>query len=264
MKRYIAVIFLGWFAFAGSISRANTDDVLSAFEEANQAYINGEYSYAAELYENILSSGVESAELFYNLGNAYFKMNQLASAILNYERASLLKPFDEQIEHNLQIARARTVDRVEQLPVIFYQRWWNKLVLIQSVDGWARTGIFSLLASLMVLIWFFFSRTPAQKKISFLLTVIFILFTSLGFYLANRQYKDFFLSRDAIVFSSRVAVKSGPGELSPDLFVIHEGTKVRITEELGDWLEIKLENGHVGWLKQSHVRAVRASDVETP
>ena len=234
------------------------------FGEANQAYINGEFAHAAELYETILAEGFESAELYYNLGNAYFKENRLAYAILNYERARLLRPFDEDIRYNLELARSKTTDRIETVPVIFYEKWWQKFILIQSVDGWAMTGLILLLLALSAGLWYFFSRTVLMKKLGFFLAISLLFLSVISFIAAQRQYVLHYLRTDAIVFSPRITVKSAPNVASPDLFVIHEGTKVRITNQLSGWSEIRLENGNVGWIRDDHIRAVRESEVETP
>lgn len=239
-------------------------DAYSLMEEANQAYIRAEYAYAAELYEEILASGLESAELYYNLGNAYFKQNRLADAILNYERARLLKPFDENIRYNLELARSRTTDRIEPVPAIFYERWWKHFLLMQSVDGWAVTALVLLLGALVLALVYFFSSRPWLKRLAFFFSLALILLTGLGFLAANRQYVHHYLRSDAIVFSPRIPVKSAPGEASPDLFVIHEGTRVSVTGELGGWVEIRLDNGNMGWVHREHIRAVREYAAETP
>lgn len=263
MKERIFLFIFGFMYLIISLHGLAADHD-STMMKANQAYIRGEYSYASELYEEILSSGLHSADLYYNLGNAYFKQNMLANAILHYERAWLLKPFDDQIEYNLDLARSRTVDRIEQVPDIFYKRWWNRFILAQSVDGWAKTGLYMLLITLLSVLWYFFSPTSRMKKATFFASIFLTMVTLLSFFAAQRQYVKHYQKTDAIVFAPRVTVKSAPSGTSPDLFVIHEGTKVRITNELGDWAEIRLENGNVGWLERESVRDVRASGTATP
>jgi len=240
------------------------EEAATTFERANQAYINGEYAYAAELYEEMLSGGLEAAALYFNLGNAYFKENRLAHAILNYERARLLKPFDDNIMYNLELARSRTTDRIETVPLIFYERWWQRFILYQSVDGWAKTGLIMLVLALLAALGYFFTAAVVMKKTGFFLALLLLFFAGISFIAAQRQYVQFYLQTDAIVFSPRVTAKSSPNPASPDLFVIHEGTKVRITNELGEWSEIRLENGNVGWLKNDHIIAVRASGAAIP
>lgn len=263
MRKHIILFVIGLKYLIISLNSFAVD-ADSIMIEANQAYIRGEYSYASELYEEILSSGLHSSDLYYNLGNAYFKQNMLANAILNYERAWLLKPFDEQIEYNLELARSRTVDRIEQVPEIFYKRWWKRFILGQSVDGWAKTGLTMLVFSFILILWYFFSPTSRMKKLTFFAAIALTMITLVSFFAAQRQYSQVHQKTDAIVFAPRVTVKSAPADTSPDLFVIHEGTKVRITNELGGWAEIRLENGHVGWLQREFVRAVRASGTATP
>lgn len=241
-----------------------TESPEDLFQRANQAFIQGEYMYAAELYEEILAMGLASADLFYNLGNAYFKENQIGMAILNYERALQMRPFDENILFNLELARSRTVDRIEPLPQIFYQRWWKQFIYLRTIDGWARIALVFMIFSLMALLWFFFSNSSIKKKAGFALAMLLLLFSVIFFYAAHRQYILQFKRNAAIVMAPRVVVKSAPGETSPDLFVIHEGTKLFMGDDLGEWTEIRLENGNTGWLKRSQVMAVRASAAASP
>lgn len=225
-------------------------------EQANQAYVNGEYSYAIELYESVLQQKLEAAELYYNLGNAYFKENHFGPAILNYERALRLKPSDESTLFNLEVARARTVDRINPVPLIFYERWWKNFYSIYHTDGWALFAIIFLVISLIFLGGFFFSRTRGIKINTFSLALLFSVFTLVCLLAARAQYFHTYKKEEAIVMVPRATAKSSPGEVSPDLFVIHEGSKARITGELGDWYEVRLANGNVGWVKKSVLEVI--------
>jgi tetratricopeptide (TPR) repeat protein len=233
-------------------------------EQGNQAYIQGEYLYAIELYEQVLSMGFESAELYYNLGNSYFKENRLAPAILNYERALRMKPFDPNIQYNLDIANSRTIDRIDPVPVIFYERWWKAFVYLLNIDRWAVLGLVSLFLGLLNILWYLFSVRIAFKKLGLAISVCLLLIAGMAFLAAQRQYTYNYHRQDAIVFVPRITAKSAPGADSPDLFVIHEGTKVTITDTLGEWAEIRLANGNMGWLKMSAITPVLASGVVTP
>ncbi len=233
-------------------------------EQANQAYIQGEYLYAIEQYEQVLAMGLESAELYYNLGNSYFKENRLAPAILNYERALQMKPFDENIHYNLDIARSRIIDRIDPVPVIFYERWWKAFIYLLDIDRWAIFGLVALFLGLISLLWYLFSGKVVLKKLTLALSVVLLVAAGMAFLAAHRQYIHHYHRHDAIVFLPRVTAKSAPGADSPDLFVIHEGTKVTIIDTLGEWAEIRLANGNVGWLQQSAITPVRASGVASP
>ncbi len=251
MKR-LAGIFIGIF-FMLPVKGENLRELL---EQANEAYINGEYSFAIELYEQVLENQKEAAELYHNLGNAYFKENRLGPAILNYKRALRLSPSDENIRFNLEVARSRIVDRIEPVPLIFYERWWKNFINLQAVDGWAVIGLAFLLLFLGSLSMYFFSRRVGIKKLGFSLSLVFLLTTGLCFFAANRQYRHHYVEKEAIVFVPRVTAKSAPGQTSTDIFVIHEGTHVRITDNLGEWYQVKLANGNVGWINQKALEVI--------
>lgn len=233
--------------------KAAPDDLI---RQANEAYVNGQYSYAIELYESVLEQKVEAPELYYNLGNAYFKENLFGAAILNYERSLKLSPSDENTLFNLEVARARTVDRINPVPLIFYERWWKNFYSRFSVDGWSWLIILLLLALLAALGGFFFSRTRGMKKTAFGISLVFVLALLVCLSAARTQYSNTHKRQDAIVMVPRATAKSSPGEASPDLFVIHEGSKARITGELGEWYEVRLANGNVGWVKKSALEVI--------
>ncbi len=224
--------------------------------QANEAYVNGQYSYAIELYESVLEQGLEAPELYYNLGNAYFKESIYGAAILNYERVLKLKPSDENTLFNLEVVRARTVDRINPVPLIFYEKWWKSFYSQFSADGWSWIIIVLLVAVLASLLGFFFSRTRGMKKTAFGISLIFIAALLVCLAAARAQYANTHKRKDAIVMVPRATAKSSPGEASPDLFVIHEGSKARITGELGEWFEVRLANGNVGWVKKSALEVI--------
>jgi tetratricopeptide (TPR) repeat protein len=225
-------------------------------QQANEAYISGDYLLAAELYLQVTQKGLAAPELYYNLGNSYFRGNQIANAILYYERALRLKPNDENIRHNLQVANSRIVDIIEPVPVLFYQRWWKNFLLLQPIDGWANISIVSIILFLASLSVYFFSRVIILRKISFASALFFLLLAMASLSAARIQYRNTYQIQEAVVFTPRVAAKSAPGQISPDIFVIHEGSKVRITSELGDWYEIRLANGNVGWIRNNAVEII--------
>jgi tetratricopeptide (TPR) repeat protein len=243
MKQLIFILL-----FALSLSSLTATEAI--LDEAKDAYMNEEYAYAAEKYEEIISLGYESPYLYYNLGNAYFKDNKFGRAILNYERAKKLAPSNEEIKHNLKIANERIVDKVEPVPLIFYERWWRSIVNWQNADNWAKTGIILLFLFLGAAALYLFARTIFIKKISFYIGLVIFFFCVSSFILASNYNKVNLSENTAIVMTMRSTAKSSPSENSNDVFVIHEGTKVKITNNLGQWTEIKLANGNVGWVKK--------------
>lgn len=220
----------------------------SAITEAEDAYNNGNFGKAVELYKEIISIYGESAAIYYNLGNAYYKAGDVAPAILNYERALLLDPGDADIRFNLQMAKQRAVDNINPVGVFFLSRWINSLENVCSSDTWAKLAIVSFILFIGCLTLFFFSRWIRLKKLGFYVGLVLLLIIIFANVFAYNQ-KDELVNRNAaIVFSSTVTVKSSPDASGTDLFLLHEGTKVFIQSSLGEWYEIELEDGNKGWM----------------
>jgi tetratricopeptide (TPR) repeat protein len=218
---------------------------------ANQLYTSEQYQKAIGLYKEILMGGKESAELYYNLGNACYKTGDICNAILYYERAHLLAPNDADIVFNLKIANQFVVTSIEPLPQPFFVRWRNSVINLYAVDTWAKISIFSFIFFLAALGLYVFSRSSKIKRSSFIAGVFLIGLTLFTFSFASKQKSEINNHNNAIVFCPRVTVKSAPTETATDLFLIYEGLKVQITDSLKNWNEIKLQDGNQGWLKDS-------------
>lgn len=228
----------------------------ATIKEAEVAYTKEDYSKAIELYETLLKSRGESAEIYYNLGNAYYKANKIAPAILNYERALLLDPGDGDIRFNLQLARQKSVDKIEPIGDFFLTQWFESIQNMGAADSWAKLGIVCFILFIGCLILFFFSRWIRLKKIGFYLGVLLLLMVIFSNIFAKHQ-KDELLNRTgAIVFIPTVTVKSSPDASGTDLFVLHEGTKVSVKSKLGEWSEIELEDGNVGWMPSKNLEII--------
>ncbi|GAP67918.1 protein containing TPR repeat [Bacteroidales bacterium 6E] len=243
MKRYFTLLLL-LLALAG---HAN-EEVIA---QAGQHYMNQEFEQAIQLYEQVLASGKESAQVYYNLGNAYFKTGDMPKALLNYERAKLLAPGNEDIDFNIRIARQNIVDNIEPLPQAFFVRWWNGIVNQASADRWATVSIVLFFVALVLLAIFFFSQFSMVKRITFWFSVATFAGAILTFSFASQQKKVLNQRTQAIVFAPRVTVKSSPASTGTDLFLIHEGLKVEITDSLSTWKEIRIPDGNKGWLPDS-------------
>ncbi len=225
-------------------------------EEANHAYIEEAYHKAIELYEQILEKDLESPYLYYNLGNAYFQEGMTGKAILNYERALRLKPNDEAIIHNLRIARSQIVDRVEPLPRLFFLDWWHQFVQLQTVDGWAVVTIVSLSLLVLFAALFFVSRRRYMKNLCIGFVLLMLMSVLVSYIAADRQYHMVHEQQEAIVMVPRTVAKSSPGDRGIDLFIVHEGTRVIITNEVREWHEVRLANGNVGWIERSALERI--------
>jgi len=218
------------------------------FSTGTVSFSAGDYKNALESWLDIYKTGYRSAELDYNIGNAYFKLNDIPSAILFYERAYMLKPADEEINYNLQIARTLVVDRFEEIPELFFVRWYNMLALSLSANRWAVISIVTFILFLLFLSLYFYTSRYKLKVTGFWLGVLLIIISlsSLSFTMRNKSI--IYDSRKAIIFSPVINGKSSPDESGTDLFVLHEGTKVTIEDKVGEWYEIRLSDGNKGWV----------------
>ncbi|MFZ4520770.1 MAG: tetratricopeptide repeat protein [Bacteroidales bacterium] len=251
MKPYTILVVLFFMAVSAfsSVEEVNV-------AKANKAYSAGSYEAAAGLYQKVAEAGYYSPELFYNLGNACFKMNDYSKAILWYERARRLDPGNEDINFNLNVANTKISDKIEPLPELFYKRWFNNIVYAFSIDGWAMIGICMFVAGLLGFVLYLASRVLFLRKVGFWTgtAFVFLAFISLAF--AWIGYNTTKSVNEAIVFAPTITVKSSPDEKSTDLFVLHEGTKVLLLDNISGWYEIRIANGSVGWLPKTSLEKI--------
>lgn len=226
------------------------------FRQANQLYTEGNFEEAISLYEKIINTGYHSAPLYYNLGNAYYRSNNIPAAILNYERALLLSPGDEDISFNLELARTHVRDRIETLPRFFMNRWWTEVRDLLSAERWATLSVVSFIAALFMLAGFFVASTPGIRKLFFWFSICVFIISVFGFALGLDQRNNLRNHDSAIIFSPVVSVKSSPDNNSSDLFVVHEGTKVWVNDSIGDWLSVELSDGNTGWVKKEALEMI--------
>jgi len=224
--------------------------------QGDSAYNREAYTDAIGFYEDVLGQGYESAELYYNLGNAYFNINKLPEAILNYERAKVLAPSDNDISFNLNIANSMIPDKIEAVPEIFYVRWWKSLRDSVNLHTWTITSLLIFAMLILSAGTFFLSRNIFMRKLSFWAGMVLILIGIGAFTLTYTKYDIQSKHLEAIVFDPTITVKSSPNQLGKDLFVIHEGTKVFIIEEINDWCNINIVNGSEGWLPSKSIKRI--------
>ena len=224
--------------------------------EADSSYVRGQYQQAITQYEALLKQGA-SADLYYNLGNAYYRTENIPEAVLNYERALLLSPGDHDIRFNLQIARSKTFDKIVPESEMFFVTWYRSLVSMMSVDAWARTALVSLALTIILLLVYLFSERIWLRKAGFFGGVaLLLLFVGANIF-AWQQKKDLLNRKGAIIFAPSVTVKSTPAANGTDLFILHEGTKVVITDgSMKEWKEIRLADGKEGWIESKHIRVI--------
>lgn len=257
------VLPLGSAAQSDSLRMANPEQhpaaVLDAdqlWDVANTAYLRSDYREAIRTYEEILNQGVVSAKLYYNLANAYFKDNRLGEAILYYHRALRLKPGDEDTRHNLSVAERQTVDRIDEIPEFFLKGWLRSLRSTLSGTAWTALSLLILALSLTSLIFYLLSQRLTLRKVGFFGTLIGVLLFVATTSFASAARREMVAHDRAVVLSTAVSVKSSPDRAATDLFVIHEGTTLRLGEQLGEWQEVTLSDGKKGWLERRHIEAI--------
>jgi tetratricopeptide (TPR) repeat protein len=234
-----------------NLTASNADSLIA---QANKFYSEGLYNDAVADYEQVLDEGLESWELLYNLGNTYFKLDDMASSIYYYEKALKLEPDNEDLIFNLKIANNKIADKIEALPEFFLIKWWKALSSSLSINNWTIITIVFFALFLFAGVFFFTSRSSGIKRLSFWTGLLVFVFFVLSFVISSKTYQQRLSQSEAIVFSPTVTIKSSPIKNSVDLFVIHEGAKVTITDEVDDWYEIRIANGSVGWLPANAVK----------
>lgn len=225
-------------------------------EQAEQMYREGKYQEAAELYQKILAEGQESSKLYYNLGNTYYKMGENTQAILNYERALLLDPSDGMARYNLRMAQQAVVDKIEILPELFLVRWYKGMVTYFSADQWGYISVGLFILFLVMAALFFYSGRVGVKKTGFIVGIISFLLTLATVFFATLQERRISQRDYAIITTPSVTVKGAPDHSGTDLFLIHEGLKVQVIGQLGDWYNVRLADGNEGWVTKSDLEKI--------
>lgn len=230
---------------AALVARADKELVL--FKEGNELYVKQQYKEAAVKYQQLIDSGYQVADVYFNAGNAYFKSNQTGMAIYSFEKALHLKPGDEQIEHNLHLANQRVSNNIEALPLLFFERWWLQLQQLHSARGWAIGSIVWCWILCGVIILYFFMPGMRKTYLRWAISVAGLLligYFSMAAWMQNKAYNN----STAIVIQQAVKVKSAPDEGSKDLFEIREGMKVEVLDGTKDFSKVQLADGKTGWM----------------
>lgn len=224
--------------------------------QASDAYAQNDFQKSVELYEQILANGEEAFEVYYNLGNAYFKMDQIAAAILNYERAAKVNPSDVDLRYNLRLANDRTIDRIDMIAVPEFVSAYKSSINVVSADQWAFWSIVSFVLFLILIIVFLIVGQIWLKRLALVLGLAFLLGTFTFLLFAGQQQSWLNSSKEAIIFEPSLEVRSAPNRSSATLFVLHEGTKVRIEEKVENWLRIRIGDGNTGWVQEETIEAI--------
>jgi tetratricopeptide (TPR) repeat protein len=250
MKKILFIFILLVSCFCFSQNKA-------LFEKANKAYNTGDYNVAAKNYLKIIENGEHSAELYFNLGNVYYKQNQVAPSIYYFEKALLLKPNDKDIKNNLAYAQNMTLDAIEVLPKTGLSKIYKGLTSYFTFDQWAYTSVILMLLFILGYLFYYFLNYATQKRIAFILSFIFFFLSIVSIAIAYIEYDSFKSDQPAIVFDEEVIIKSEPNNSSQETFRLHQGTKVNVIEKLNDWNKVKITDGKTGWLSSESIRLLK-------
>lgn len=236
--------------------RAHAQNPEQLAQQAAKAYNNKQYPEAINLYEKIVSAGYESAGLYYNLGNAYFRTNEMAPAVWYFEKALKIEPNNDNIKNNIDVVNSKLADKVETVPELFYKKWWKGLVNYFTLSTMAILNIVFLTISLILIALYISLSQLLFRKIAFWSGLFFFIFFCIGSIAASQRNHYINNEHQAIVFEPTVNIKSSPDENSKEIFVLHEGTKVTLLDVVADWQEIKIANGSIGWIRSSYLRKI--------
>ncbi|MEO8234753.1 MAG: tetratricopeptide repeat protein [Flavobacterium sp.] len=229
----------------------------TAFDKGNSLYQKGNYQEAITVYGSVEKSGKQSAELYFNLGNCFYKLNKVAPAIYNFEKALLLNPNDSEIQNNLSFAQKMTIDEVIEVPKVGFAKIIRDFTSSYHYDTWAWIAIVFSVLFLVCFVGYYFSNTTMLKRIFFTAMLFVLLFVILsvfaGFFEKNQSNND----RPAIVFATITSVKSEPKSTAQDAFVLHAGTKVFVLESLNNYKKIQLLDLKQGWIEKSAIKELK-------
>lgn len=225
---------------------ATTD---SLYQKANSFYQAGEFETALIVYRDIVDAGFESSDLYYNMGNASYRSNSIGYAVLYYEKALKLNPSHDDALHNLEFISRYRVDTFEQVPEFFLRSWTNALVKIFSEQVWSTLAIILFIIILLNVLIYLFSQRLLIKKAGFVTALVGLLLFIISFSSGLAQHRSITQPDVAIILSPSVVVKSSPSDTGTELFILHEGTRVRVNEEVSGWHNIRVIDGREGWIQ---------------
>jgi tetratricopeptide (TPR) repeat protein len=232
------------------------DSAVMIMQQANKAYQENQFEAAVALYTQIIDMQFESAILYYNLGNAYFKSGDNARALLWLERANRLSPSNEDIIHNISFIHQKLIDKIEVMPELFIVKWWNSCSKLLTGNQWAIGSIVACSLLVLCLLFILLIRFSWVRSVSIFVMIIALFFGSFAILFSKKETSRYIQNPEGIIMSYVVTVKSTPTEKGSDLFVIHSGLKVGITDRLNEWIEIRLPNGEKGWIMDGQVEEI--------
>lgn len=232
------------------------DSITEIVKKGNEAYQQENYSEAIAAYEEVATGNTASAALYYNLGNAYFKSGFNAKALLWYERALRLDPSDEDIQHNIAFVNQKIMDRIDPIPETAFARWWNRCSHSLSERGWSILAIIGSLLAVGCIVISIFSANKPLRAAGFIVFWIALIGIIFSFIFASKEKNRFSKQDEAIVMNLVVEAKTAPNDKARTTFIIHEGLKVQVTNEMNNYVEIRIPNGEKGWINKSTIEKI--------
>lgn len=229
----------------------------TGFEKGNDLYKDGKYDLAVKEYESVLAAHKESSQLYFNLGNCYYKLQQTAQSIYNYEKALVLDPNNKEALNNIKFAQKRTIDEIKVIPKVGFAKLLRDFTGIYPFDTWAYIAIGFAVFFLVFFVGYYFSQTGVIKRVFFVGMFIVLLFVLMSVAAAFFEKSHYDNERPAIVFAESADVRSEPQNASSSIFILHEGTKVYVEETLDNWKKIQLTDGTEGWIDSKAIKEVK-------
>lgn len=238
-------------SFSAFASKGNADEM---FRQANEAYENGDFQQAIELYNSVIDNGYDSWELRYNMGNAYYRLDNIGKTILNYERALRMAPGKKVVKDNLALARSKTTDNIEEIPRLFLAEWVLSITKIMTLKGWLTTLAIIFILGLAALSVFLISTEYKTRKTALINSMVLLALIILSAVFATISFVSASKDNEAVITEPLVVVKGSPDMKGVDKFVLHEGTKLTINDTQDDWWQIEIADGKNGWINSGAER----------
>lgn len=244
------------YIFAFLFSFMSQAQNVSLFEQGNALYIEGDFDQAILKYDAVLNNGEHSAELYFNLANAHYKLNHIAPSIYYYEKALQLAPNDKEIQNNAAFARNMTIDAIGSVPEIRLSNYIKNVTNKLSFDSWAKTSVLFVCIFVVLFLYYYFAFSTTRKRMSFVSSMVCIGLTCISLAFAFHKFNLDKKDQPAIIFAQESQVKSEPNLRSTEAFILHEGTKVQILDTVNNWKKIKLSDGKTGWIINDDLKAL--------
>ena len=252
MKKIIIAINIIWM-FSPSILSAQIN-LESIFSQANELYNKGSYIEAINNYKEIIKNDFHSAELYYNLGNAYYRLDSIASSVYYYEKALQLNPNDREIIDNLALVNKTLVDEIDPITTPLIESILKSLSNIFYFETWGYISIFFSFLIVALFLSYYFAISSRIKRLTFVLLCISSILMLASLINGNKGYDNYVNNEYAIIYSYETDLKTEPNFRSETLFMLHEGTKVQVIENYNNWIKVRLVNGQIGYIQLIDVK----------